>query len=189
MRFVETALEGAFVVEPEPIRDHRGFFARVWCAEEFREHGLTPDVVQCNLSYNAVAGTLRGLHLQRPPAAEAKLVRCIRGGIVDVIVDVRPGSATHLQHVAVELTPEDRRALFVPRGFAHGFQTLEDDTEVLYQVSEFYAPGHEGGLRHDDPVLDIDWPLDVTEISDKDRGWPLLEEQGPPLADTVGAGA
>lgn len=183
MRFIETALAGAFVVEPEPIADHRGFFARVFCADEFRQHGLTPAVAQCNLSRNVARGTLRGLHYQVPPAAEAKFVRCVRGAVVDVIVDLRPDSPTHLQHVAVELTAAEHRALFVPECFAHGFQTLEDDTEILYQVSEFYAPGHEGGLRHDDPALGIDWPLPVSEISDKDRGWPLLADRPTPLSE------
>ena len=175
MRFEETPLAGAFVIELEPHADDRGFFARAYCAREFEEHGLEPRVVQANLSYNRSKGTLRGMHYQAPPAGEAKLVRCIRGAIHDVIVDLRPDSPTYLQHVGVDLTAENRRALFVPALFAHGFQTLEDEVEVFYQVSEFYTPGAERGLRHDDPALGISWPLEVSEISDKDRSWDLLE--------------
>lgn len=175
MRFEETPLTGAFVIEIEPHADDRGFFARTYCAREFEEHGLETRVVQANLSYNRSKGTLRGMHYQAPPAGEAKLVRCIRGAIHDVIVDLRPDSPTYLQHVGVDLTAENRRALFVPALFAHGFQTLEDEVEVFYQVSEFYTPGAERGLRHDDPALGISWPLPVSEISDKDRSWDLLE--------------
>lgn len=175
MRFEETSLAGAFVIEIEPHADDRGFFARAYCAREFEEHGLDPRVVQANLSYNRSKGTLRGMHYQAPPAGEAKLVRCIRGAIHDVIVDLRPDSPTYLQHVGVDLTAANRRALFVPALFAHGFQTLEDEVEVFYQVSEFYTPGAERGLRHDDPALAISWPLPVSEISDKDRFWDLLE--------------
>lgn len=175
MRFEETPLAGAFVIEIEPHADDRGFFARAYCAREFEEHGLEPRVVQANLSYNRSKGTLRGMHYQAPPAGEAKLVRCIRGAIHDVIVDLRRDSPTYLQHVGVDLTAENRRALFVPALFAHGFQTLEDEVEVFYQVSEFYTPGAERGLRHDDPALGISWPLPVSEISDKDRSWDLLE--------------
>lgn len=174
MKFVETELAGAFVVELEPHRDDRGYFARTYCAEEFAAHGLEPTVAQCNTSWNARAGTLRGLHFQRPPAAEVKLVRCVRGAIVDVIVDLRPDSPTYLGHVGVELSADNGRALYVPELFAHGYQTLVDDTEVAYQVSAPYAPGHEGGLRPDDPRLGIDWPLPVSVITDKDRSWPLL---------------
>jgi len=175
VRFEETPLTGAFVIEIEPHADDRGFFARTYCAREFEEHGLETRVVQANLSYNRSKGTLRGMHYQAPPAGEAKLVRCIRGAIHDVIVDLRPDSPTYLQHVGVDLTAENRRALFVPALFAHGFQTLEDEVEVFYQVSEFYTPGAERGLRHDDPALGISWPLPVSEISDKDRSWDLLE--------------
>jgi dTDP-4-dehydrorhamnose 3,5-epimerase len=177
MRFVPTGLADAFVVELEPHTYDRGFFARAFCVEEFEQHGLKPDVVQANLSYNRARGTLRGMHYQVPPATETKYLRCIRGAVHDVIVDMRPDSGTFLQHVAVELTADNRRALFVPELFAHGFQTLEDDTEVLYQVGAFYTPGTERGLRHDDPALGLAWPLPVTSISDKDRSWPLLEQQ------------
>ena len=175
MRFEETPLAGAFVIELEPHADDRGFFARTYCAREFTEHELEPRVVQANLSYNRSKGTLRGMHYQAPPAGEAKLVRCIRGAIHDVIVDLRRDSPTYLQHVGVDLTAESRRALFVPALFAHGFQTLEDEVEVFYQVSEFYTPDAERGLRHDDPALGISWPLPVKEISDKDRSWDLLD--------------
>jgi dTDP-4-dehydrorhamnose 3,5-epimerase len=174
MRFIETHISGAYVIELEERADGRGFFARTYCAREFAEHGLTARVSQCNLSYNHRRGTLRGMHYQSEPAAEAKLVRCVAGAIVDVIVDIRPGSPTYLRHVAVELSASNRRALFVPELVATGYQTLADNTEVAYQVSEFYTPETERGLRHDDPALGIRWPLPVSEISDKDRSWPLI---------------
>lgn len=175
MQFTPTPLEGAYLVDLAPHTDERGFFARTFCQHEFADHGLVPTVAQCNTSYNHVRGTLRGMHYQMPPAAETKFVRCIRGAIQDVIIDLRPDSPTFLQHVGVELTAENRRALYVPELFAHGYQTLEDDTEVLYQVSEFYTPGEERGLRHDDPRFAIAWPLPVTVISDKDAAWPAFE--------------
>lgn len=178
MRFTETSLAGAFVIDLELKGDDRGFFARSFCAEEFEAHGLSPRVVQTNTSYNLKAGTIRGMHYQVEPAPETKLVRCVRGALHDVIVDMRPGSPTHGQHVAVELSADNRTMLYVPGLFAHGFQTLVDDTEALYQVGEFYTPGAEAGLRFDDPALGIDWPLPVTAISDKDRSWPLLESLG-----------
>lgn len=178
MRFEPTAIDGPCVVHLEPHADDRGSFARVFCAREFAAHGLIGQVAQTNLSHNHAAGTLRGLHWQRPPAGEAKLLRCVKGAIFDVAVDVRDSSPTFLRHVGVELTAENRLALYVPPGFAHGFQTLEDDVDVLYQVSEFYTPGAEAGLRHDDPALGISWPLPVTAISDKDATWPLLAERG-----------
>lgn len=175
MRFVPTPLEGAFEIELTPFADERGSFARAFCAHEFAEAGLRADCAQVNLSFNHRAGTIRGLHYQRLPAAETKLIRCTSGALYDVIVDLRPDSPTYLQHHGVELSAGNRRALYVPELFAHGFQTLVDGTEALYQVSEFYTPGAEGGLRFDDPVLAIQWPLDVTSISDKDQGWPLLK--------------
>lgn len=177
VRFTETSVPGAFVIDLEPHTDDRGSFARGFCAEEFGAHGLEPNVAQMNLSSNPRRGTLRGLHLQRPPAGEAKTVRCARGAIYDVIVDLRPGSPTHLQHVAVELTAENGRALYVPQEFAHGFVTLTDDTLVTYQVSHPYTPGAEEGLRWDDPALGIDWPLRPEAISEKDAAWPLLEDR------------
>lgn len=177
MKILPTEVEGCHVIELEERRDDRGFFARTFCADEFAAAGLEPAVAQCNLSFNDAAGTLRGLHLQLPPHAEAKLVRCTRGAILDVAVDVRPGSPTYGRHVAVELTADNRRALFLPAYVAHGYQTLVDDTEVLYQVSGPYAPGAEDGYRHDDPAFGIAWPLPVSSISEKDASWPLLEDR------------
>jgi dTDP-4-dehydrorhamnose 3,5-epimerase len=177
MRFTETAVVGAFVIDPEPFSDERGSFARVFCAHEFEEHGLEPRIVQSNLSVNHQAGTLRGLHYQRAPHEETKLVRCIRGALFDVVVDLRPGSPSYRRWVGVELTADNQRALFVPRGCAHGFQTLVDDTEAIYDVSAMYAPNHEGGAHHADPAFGIEWPLPVASISDKDRSWPFLEAE------------
>lgn len=180
MRFTESPLRGAFVVDLEPRGDERGFFARAYCADEFTEHGLEPAVAQANLSYNHAVGTVRGMHYQLPPAAETKLIRCTRGALHDVIVDLRPDSDTYLRHFGVDLSADNRRALYVPAMFAHGFQTLADDTEAYYQVGEFYTPGVERGLRHDDPALRIRWPLPTKVISDKDRSWPLLSEAAEP---------
>lgn len=180
MIFRELGLRGAFVLEPEFHQDDRGFFARAFCRREFGERGLEAAVAQCSLSFNRRRGTLRGIHYQAPPGEEAKLVRCTRGAIYDVIVDVRPGSATFGRHTAVELTGDNRLALYVPPGLAHGFQTLADDTELYYQMSEFYAPELGRGFRHDDPVLGIEWPLPVTVISDRDRELPLFaDREGP----------
>jgi dTDP-4-dehydrorhamnose 3,5-epimerase len=176
MIFTETALAGAFVIDLETRGDARGFFARTFCAQEFEAHGLKPVIAQANLSFNDRKGTLRGLHYQAPPVAETKLVRCTAGAILDVIVDIRPNSPTFRQHVAVELTAENRRALYVPEMFAHGYLTLTDGAEVIYSVGEFYTPGAEGGYRWDDPALGIDWPLEVAVISDKDAAWPLIGE-------------
>jgi dTDP-4-dehydrorhamnose 3,5-epimerase len=181
MIVTDTALAGAHILEIEPRADTRGFFARIFCTREFSAHGLDPVVLQGNLSFNFRKGTLRGMHFQCPPRAETKIVRCTRGAIVDVIVDLRPESPTYLQHLAVELTADNRRALYVPRRFAHGYQTLEEHTEVTNLTGEFYAPDFEGGLRHDDPRLDIHWPLPASDISDKDRLWPLLDEAEPAL--------
>lgn len=174
MRFVPTSLAGAFIVEPEPFTDERGVFARTFCAREFKDHGLVATFVQCSTSWNARKGTLRGMHFQLAPASEVKLVRCTAGSLVDVIVDLRTDSPTYLRHTAVELSAASRRALYIPEMFAHGFQTLEDATEVSYQMSEFYTPELGSGLRWDDPRLGIRWPLEVTTMSDKDRSWPLL---------------
>jgi dTDP-4-dehydrorhamnose 3,5-epimerase len=176
MTFTEIRLKGAFIIDLEPRGDDRGFFARSFCQREFEAHGLKPLIAQANISFNYRKGTVRGLHFQFPPAAETKFVRCSRGAIVDVIVDLRPESPTWLQHVAVELTAENRRGLFVPERFAHGYQVLEDNTETTYHVGEFYTPAAESGLRFDDPRLGIAWPLPATDMSDKDRVWPLLDE-------------
>lgn len=183
MRFVPTVIPGPVIVELELRSDDRGFFARTFCREEFVQAGLDPLVEQCNLSFNYRAGTLRGMHWQGEPHSEAKLVRCTRGAVIDVAVDLRPGSLTYSQHVAVELTADNRRALYVPPLFAHGYQTLVNNTEVTYQVSEAYAPDTERGLRHDDPAIGISWPLPITEISPKDAGWPLMNGTGGGVGD------
>lgn len=174
MIFTKTALAGAVIVDLNRIEDERGFFARAFCQNEFDNASLNGTVVQANMSFNQHAGTIRGMHYQVAPALETKFVRCIRGSIVDVIVDLRADSSTYLQHIAVELSAENRTALFVPANFAHGFQTLQDDSEVLYMVSGFYTPECERGLRHNDPALGINWPSPVEHISDKDGKWPLL---------------
>jgi dTDP-4-dehydrorhamnose 3,5-epimerase len=174
--FEETQLNGAFIIDLERREDNRGFFARAFCQHEFEDHGLEPVIAQANLAFNRRKGCVRGMHFQFPPAAETKLVRCTRGAILDIIVDLRPESSTYLDHVSVELTADNHRALYVPERFAHGYQVLEDETETSYQVGEFYTPQAEGGLRYDDPALGLTWPLPVTEMSDKDRVWPLLSE-------------
>jgi dTDP-4-dehydrorhamnose 3,5-epimerase len=175
MIFTETELEGAFILDMERREDERGFFARAFCQNEFTDHGLKPLIAQANVAYNHRRGTMRGMHFQIPPAAETKLVRCTRGAILDVIVDLRPESPTWLRHVAVELTADNHRALYVPERFAHGYQVLMDETETSYQVGEFYSPPHERALRYDDPRLGLEWPLPVTVISEKDGHAPLLE--------------
>lgn len=175
MLFTATKLAGAYVIEAECHEDSRGFFARTFCAREFKNHGLTTDLAQCSVSLSHKRGTLRGLHYQLPPAGEVKLVRCTAGAVLDVIIDLRPDSPTYLQHVGVELTAENRRAIYIPQMFAHGLQTLKDNTEVFYQISEFYTPDKSTGLRFDDPKLKIQWPLPVTSISERDLKWPLLE--------------
>ena len=174
MIFTQTPLTGAYVIDLEPHPDSRGFFARKFCRREFEALGLNPAVVQCNTSFNLKAGTLRGMHYQKPPAREAKLVRCIRGAIHDVIVDLRSESATYGKYFAVELTANNRRALFVPESFAHGFQTMDDNSEIEYRMSEYYNPATGAGLRYDDPALAIEWPLTVTSISRQDLAWPSL---------------
>jgi dTDP-4-dehydrorhamnose 3,5-epimerase len=174
--FIETKLKGAFVLELERREDSRGFFARAFCQKEFAAHGLKPVVAQGNIASNVRKGTLRGMHFQYPPAAETKLVRCTRGAIYDIIVDLRPESPTFLQHVGVELNEDNQRALYVPERFAHGYQTLCDKTDTSYLVGEFYTPETEGGLLYNDPSLNLAWPLPVSVISDKDRKFPLYRE-------------
>ena len=174
---METKLKGSFVIQIEKREDERGFFARAWCQEEFGEHSLTSRVVQTNISFNINKGTLRGMHYQIAPYEEAKLVRCTSGAIYDVIIDLRQDSRTYLQWVRVELTAENYKMLYVPENFAHGFQTLQDSTEVTYHVSQFYIPGSERGIRWDDPAFGIEWPLEVTVISDKDKNWPDFTPQ------------
>lgn len=172
MIFTPTPLAGAFVVELEPRRDERGFFARTWCRDEFARHGLNPDLVQCNVSYNRARHTLRGMHYQDAPHEECKLVRCTQGAILDVIVDLRPDAPTHRQWFGVELTADNRRALYVPAGFAHGFVTLTDHAEVFYQMSALYHPASARGVRWNDPAFGIAWPVTDPVLSDKDAAYP-----------------
>lgn len=172
MIFTETKLKGAFLIDIEPREDERGFFARSWCEDEFAKYGLNTRVVQCNISFNKKRGTLRGMHYQSEPFPEAKLARCTAGAIYDVILDLRPNSPTFKQWVSVELTAENRRALYIPEGFAHGFQTLEDNTEVFYQMGEFYHPECARGVRWDDPAFGIEWPIEEVIISNNDASYP-----------------
>jgi dTDP-4-dehydrorhamnose 3,5-epimerase len=179
MIFTETALPGAFVIDLERREDSRGYFARAFCQHELADHGLEPVIAQANVAFNKVAGTLRGMHFQFPPKAETKIVRCTRGAIVDIIVDLRPESPTYLESISVELNEENGRALYVPERFAHGYQTLVAATETSYQVGEFYAPETEGGLAYDDPRLALQWPLPVAVISEKDAEWAHLNTVEP----------
>jgi dTDP-4-dehydrorhamnose 3,5-epimerase len=176
MIFTETKLAGAFIIDLERREDNRGYFARAFCQHEVEEHGLKSVIAQANIGFNKYKGTLRGMHFQFPPAAETKLVRATRGAILDIIVDLRPESPTFLEHVEVELSADNGRALYVPERFAHSYQVLEDTTETSYQVGEFYTPSAEGGLSPFDPDLGLSWPLPVTDISDKDANWPPLSE-------------
>jgi dTDP-4-dehydrorhamnose 3,5-epimerase len=175
MIFKETKLKGVYIIEIELMEDERGFFARSFCVKEFKEYGLNPNIAQCNISYNKKKGTLRGMHYQVAPYEETKLVRCTMGAIYDVIVDLRTDSLTFKQWIAVELTQENRRLLYVPEGFAHGFQTLTDNAELIYYHSAFYSPEYERGLRFDDPALAINWPLPAGAISPKDQSYPLID--------------
>jgi dTDP-4-dehydrorhamnose 3,5-epimerase len=172
MRFDETDLAGVFLIGLDRMADERGFFARTYCEREFTAHGLDGRFVQCNLSHNTARGTLRGLHFQREPRPETKLVRCIRGAIYDVVLDLRKDSATYLRWVAVELNARNSLGLYIPAGLAHGFQTLEDDTDVWYQMGEFYAPELAAGVRWNDPAFGIRWPIGNPILSDKDRSYP-----------------
>ena len=179
--FRETALEGAFVIELERIEDERGFFARTFCRREFREHGLIAEVVQANTAFNRRKGTLRGLHYQATPHEEAKLVRCTRGAVYDVIIDLRPVSPSFRRWVAVELTARNDSMLYVPEGFAHGYQTLEDDTETSYLMSAAYEPNAGRGVRWDDPAFDIEWPeVEERTINERDRSWPNFDPGSAP---------
>lgn len=177
MIFVKTPLTGAYTIELEQREDARGHFARAFCAREFDEHELETDFVQANLSFNAKVGLVRGMHFQTGDDAEVKLVRCVRGAIYDAIVDLRPGSPTYLKWFGTELSEHNGVMMYVPRGFAHGYQSLTDGATAHYMVSAYYAPDSEGGLRHDDPAIGIRWPLPVTDLSDKDAAWPLLEHR------------
>jgi dTDP-4-dehydrorhamnose 3,5-epimerase len=172
MKFTETKLKGAFVVEIDKLADDRGFFGRSWCRKEFEAQGLTARMLQANVSFNRKKGTLRGMHYQIAPYQESKLIRCTRGAIYDVIIDLRPESPTYKQWAGVELTANNFTLFFVPEDFAHGFITLMDNTEITYQVSQFYSPGSEKGIRYNDPRFNIQWPLEVSVISDKDSNWP-----------------
>jgi dTDP-4-dehydrorhamnose 3,5-epimerase len=172
MIFTETKLKGAFILELDRLEDERGFFARAWCQREFTERGLNPRIVQCSVSFNYKRGTLRGMHYQMAPHEETKLVRCTKGAIYDVIIDLRPESPTFTRWLATKLMADNYQMIYIPEGFAHGFQTLEDNTEVLYQLSEFYAPDHARGVRWNDPVFAIEWPVGQRVLSHRDSGYP-----------------
>ncbi len=172
MLFHETKLKGAFIIEPERVEDERGFFARTWCKREFETHGLNQNLVQCNISFNKKKTTMRGMHYQVAPHKETKLVRCTKGAIYDVIIDLRPDSHTFKQWISVELTSENRKMIYIPEDFAHGFLTLEDNTEVFYQMSEFYAPECARGIRWNDPAFSIKWPVEVRVLSNRDQNYP-----------------
>lgn len=176
MIFTPTKLAGAYVIELEKREDSRGFFARTFCANEMAEHDLETKIVQTNMSRTMKKGTVRGMHFQTSPHQETKLVRCTRGSIYDVIIDIRPDSPTYKQWFGVELSAQNHSMLFVPRDFAHGFITLEDDCEVMYEVSEFYSPGFEGGIRYNDPTINIEWPIPVLDVSEKDAAHPDFKE-------------
>jgi dTDP-4-dehydrorhamnose 3,5-epimerase len=182
VRFIDTPLHDSYLIELEKRGDDRGFFARLFCEREFSEAGLETRFVQVNNSLTAARGTLRGMHLQLPPVAEVKVVRCIRGALHDVIIDLRPNSPTYLKWFGADLSAKNRTMMYVPRGFAHGFTTLSDDTEVLYLVSAFYSPEHERGVRFDDPLFAISWPLPPREMSAKDRRWPDFDPLGSDAA-------
>lgn len=175
MKFTETKLKGAFIITLDFIEDERGFFARTFCRREFEEHGLNPDLVQCNISLNKAKGTLRGIHYQAMPHAEVKLVRCTAGAIFDVVVDLRPESPTFRQWFAAELSEKNHQLLYIPEGVAHGYQTMEPQTEVFYQVSAFYHPASERGIRWNDPAFGILWPLPASVVSPKDSSYPDWE--------------
>jgi dTDP-4-dehydrorhamnose 3,5-epimerase len=172
LKFTELSLKGAFIIEVDKIKDERGFFGRLWCENEFKIHQMKTNIVQSNVSLSKKKGTLRGLHFQKGGYAETKFVRCTRGSVYDVIVDLRPDSPTFKQWFGVELTADNYKMIYVPENFAHGFLTLEDNSEVYYLVTQFYNKEHEGGLRYDDPALNIEWPLEIQEVSDKDKNHP-----------------
>jgi len=188
MRFTEISLSGAFVIDPEPVVDERGSFARTWCRDEFAARGLDPAVAQCSVSYNTRRGTLRGMHYQAAPYAEVKLVRCTRGAIFDVIIDLRPESSTYMQWFSIELKERDRRMLYVPAGFAHGFLTLQDESEVFYQISQKYMRDFARGVRWNDPRFGIRWPEEVRVISERDQNYPDFSTDSHASPERAGDG-
>ncbi len=177
MRFTTTPLAGAWVIDSDPHKDDRGWFMRVWCAEEFSEHGIEFKPVQANMGLSLHKGTIRGLHFQKAPALEAKLIRCTRGSIFDVAIDIRPESSTYGKWYGIELSSENNRMLYVPEGYAHGYQTLQDSTEIYYLTSQYYTPKLSFGVRFNDPLFCIKWPLAVTMVSEQDRNWPLIKSE------------
>lgn len=176
MIITETSLEGVYIIDIEKIIDHRGFFARSWCKDELSALGLSHDLVQCNISFNNKKGTLRGIHYQVFPFQETKIVRCVKGEMIDIIVDLRPDSKTYTQWISIHLSAQSYRAVYIPKGFGHGLQTLEDNTEIFYHMSEYHHPESSRGVRWNDPTLNIDWPLEVSVISTKDQNLPLLRD-------------
>ncbi len=175
MKFIQTKLSDAYLVDLEPFQDQRGLFARTFCQREFEAIGHVKPFVQFNHSHTNEKGTIRGLHFQRPPYAEIKLIRCIRGSVFDVMVDLREDSPTFLQHVGVELSERNMRMVYIPEGFAHGFQTLEDHTELIYHHTAYYQPGSEGGIRYNDPAIGVQWPLEPGFMSEKDQKYPMID--------------
>ena len=176
MIFTETKLKDAFIIDLEPFKDERGLFARTYCKNEFEGIGHSKEFVQFNHSETRTKASIRGVHYQNPPFAEIKLIRCIKGSVFDILVDIRKGSPTFLQWVGVELSAENKRMIYIPEGFAHGFQTLEEDTHLIYHHTAFYTPGHEGGIRFDDPRIGIEWPMEATVLSEKDQNYPYLTD-------------
>lgn len=176
MLFNKTTLEDVKLIEVEKFEDERGFFARVWDTKIFQDSEMSPNTVQCNISYTKVKGSIRGLHYQKKPFEESKLIRCTKGKILDVVIDLRPSSKTYKKYEGFELSENNHKMVYVPEGFAHGFQTLEDNTEVFYQVSQFYSPDYENGIRWNDPTFNIKWPIKVTEISQKDKSWKFFKQ-------------
>ena len=177
MKFKNTKIDGVFVIEPEPFKDHRGMFARVYCSNEIKEIGHNKPIVNINHSATTHKGSIRGMHYQNPPKAEIKIIKCIKGSILDVAIDLRKGSPTFLQYYSEILSAENMRMLYVPEGFAHGFQSLEDNIEMIYYTTEFYSPEYEGGVSYNDPKISIEWPIEVTDISEKDKNLKLLDDE------------
>lgn len=176
MKFKALALPGLYTIELNVLKDDRGGFARTFCKKEFEEIGHSKEFVQLNQSWNTKKGTIRGMHFQKPPFKEIKLIRCVKGAVLDVVLDIRKDSPTFLQHIAIELSEDNKTMIYVPEGFAHGFQTLEDNSELFYHHTEYYVPDSEGGLRFDDPQLNIKWQLPVTVISERDKNHPLIDK-------------